>query len=106
MGTLHEEVCTITIISRSGIFRMRNVSDKFVEKIQTYIYIQYPFSENRAVYEIMWKNIAEADRPQVTIWQMCFASYITKATNTGSECVILIVFRWQQWLHERDPMLR
>jgi hypothetical protein len=57
---------------------------KVVEKIQTYIYIQYPFSENRAVYEIMWKNTEEADRPQVTIWHMCFASYITKATNTSS----------------------
>jgi len=26
-----------------------------------------PFSENRAVYEIMWKNIVEPDRPQMTI---------------------------------------
>jgi hypothetical protein len=25
------------------------------------------FSENRAVYEIMWKNVAEPDRPQMTI---------------------------------------
>jgi hypothetical protein len=23
--------------------------------------------EKRAVYEIMWKNVVEADRPQVTI---------------------------------------
>jgi len=25
------------------------------------------FSENRAVYEIMWKNVAQQDRPQITI---------------------------------------
>ena len=25
------------------------------------------FSENCAIYEIMWKNILEPDRPQVTI---------------------------------------
>jgi len=24
------------------------------------------FSESRAVYEIMWKNIAQSDRPQTT----------------------------------------
>jgi len=25
------------------------------------------FSENRAVYEIMWKNTVETDRPQMTM---------------------------------------
>jgi hypothetical protein len=25
------------------------------------------FSENRAIYEIMWKDIAEPDRPHMTI---------------------------------------
>jgi len=25
------------------------------------------FSENRTIYEIMWKNIVEPDRPQMTI---------------------------------------
>jgi len=54
----------------------------------------------------MWKNIAESDRPQMTVWHMCSAHYITKATNTGSEYVILIVFQRQQWLHKRDSMLR
>jgi len=29
-----------------------------------------------------------------------------KATNTLSEYVILIAFPLQQWLHERDSMLR
>jgi hypothetical protein len=26
------------------------------------------FPENRAVYEIMWKNMIETDRPQMTIY--------------------------------------
>jgi len=25
------------------------------------------FSENHAIYEIMWKNMVEPDRPQMTI---------------------------------------
>jgi len=38
--------------------------------------------ENRAVYEIKWKNIVEADRPQMTIWRMRNSCCISKATNT------------------------
>ena len=40
------------------------------------------------------------------IRHMRFACWITKATNTHSECVIFIAFPWQQWLHERASMLR
>jgi hypothetical protein len=50
-----------------------------------------PFHENRAVYEMMWKNIVETDRPQMTIPHMHFACWITKATETHSEYVILIL---------------
>jgi hypothetical protein len=39
-----------------------------VEKIKTHmLYSVTPFPENRAVYEIMWGNIAEPDRPLMTI---------------------------------------
>ena len=34
------------------------------------------------------------------------ARSIIKATDTHSECVIHIAFPWQQWLHERGPVLR
>ena len=63
-------------------------------------------AENRAVYEIMWKNIIERGRPQLTIWRMRIACWITKATNARSEYVILIAFPLQQWLFERASMLR
>jgi hypothetical protein len=36
---------------------------------------------------------------------MRFAWWITKATDTHSEYVILIAFPRQQWLHERASML-
>ena len=50
--------------------------------------------------------MVEPDRPQMTIYRMRIACWITKATNTHSEYVILIPFPLQQWLHERASMLR
>ena len=47
------------------------------------------FPQNRAVYEIMWDNTVQPDRPQMTISRMRIAYWITKATNTHSEYVIL-----------------
>jgi hypothetical protein len=57
------------------------------------------FFENRAVYEVMWKNIVERSRPQMTIWHMHFARWISKATNTHSAHVILIEYPLQQWFY-------
>ena len=55
------------------------------------------FFESCAVYEIMWKNMVQPDRPQMTIWRMRIACWIPKATNTHSEYVILIALPLQQW---------
>ena len=75
-------------------------------KIYIFCYI-YFFVENSAVYETMWKNIVEPDRPQMTIWRMRIACWITKATNTLRTCTTLtrIAFLLQQWLYERASML-
>jgi len=54
----------------------------------------------------MWKNIVERDRSQMTIWRMRKACWIPRATNAKSDCVILIAFPLQQWLHERASVLR
>ena len=64
------------------------------------------FFENRAVYDIVWKNIVETDRSQMTVCRMRIACCITKATDTYSEYVMLISFPLQQWLHERASALR
>ena len=40
------------------------------------------------------------------IRRMRFACWITKATDTHSECVILTAFPLQQWLRERASILR
>jgi len=36
-----------------------------VEKIKTLVLYPITFSANRAVYEIMWKNVVEPERPQI-----------------------------------------
>ena len=67
------------------------------------------FSKSRAIYEIRWKNPVEPDRPQMTIWGVFIACWITKAADTHSEYVILfilIALILQQRLHERASMLR
>jgi hypothetical protein len=62
------------------------------------------FSENRAVYEIMWKNSVEPGRPQMTIWRTRIACWIPKATNTHSEYVTLIAFPLQKRSRERASL--
>jgi len=62
---------------------------KFVDKSKIDILCSIIFFfENLAVYEIMWKNILEANRPQMTIWCMRIACWIAKATNTLKICNI------------------
>jgi hypothetical protein len=54
--------------------------------------------ENRAFCKIMWKNIIQQGRPQMTIWRMRIACWITKDTHTHTQYVILIAFLIQKWL--------
>ena len=79
---------------------------KVVQKIKTHILCSVTFSENRTVYEIMWKNIVERGRTQMAIWHMRIARWIPQATDTHSEYIILNVFPLQQWLHQRASTLR
>jgi len=63
------------------------------------------FFRNPAIYEIMWNNIVEPSRPQMTTWCKCFAYWIPKSINTHSEYVTRIAFPLQQWLYEHTSML-
>jgi len=85
------DICTVMIISRCILLGMRNVSHRIVQKIKPHILCSITFLyENRAVYEIMWKNMVESDRPQMTIWRMRIARWISTATNTHTEYVVLL----------------
>jgi len=112
-STLLEDQYTFMIMSRSVILRMINISDRRCRENQNARFVPKlpppfpppPPSRKSCRYEIMWKNVVQPDRPQMTIWRMRIACWITKATNTHSEYVILIAFPPQQWLHERASML-
>jgi hypothetical protein len=67
--TLHEDLFTFMIIFCSVLLGMRNVSEKSCRENQEthFMFNKFFFPENRAVYEIMWQNIVQPDRPQMTI---------------------------------------
>jgi len=73
---------------------------KVVEKIKPHILYLITFFENRAVYEIMWKNMVTPVR-----WQ-----YGTCALHAGylwlQKHVIITAFTLQQWLGGNASMLR
>jgi light-regulated signal transduction histidine kinase (bacteriophytochrome) len=60
------------------------------------------FLRNRAVHEIMWKKYGRATQATGDNVIRCtpFAWWITKATDTHTEYVILTAFPWQKWLCE------
>jgi hypothetical protein len=68
-------------MSGSVLLRMIRVSDKFAGKIEAHIFclVTFFFFLNGAVYEIMWQTIVKLDRPQMTIWHMHIACWVTKA---------------------------
>ena len=56
----------------------------------------------------LWDNVEKystTSSPQMTVGYMHIACWITKASNTHSEYVILIAFPLQHWLQERTSML-
>jgi hypothetical protein len=65
------------------------VSGRAVHQLRVVIKTNLKFSnlffENRAVYEIRWKNTAKPGRPKMVIWRVRIACRIPKATNTLSE---------------------
>jgi hypothetical protein len=58
----HVRCDNISIYSSYNEICFRQVVDK-----NQYVYKKKFVSENRAVYEIMWKNMVVPDRPPVTI---------------------------------------
>ena len=82
---------------------MRNVSGKcFRENQSTHFVFNNFFHENHAVYEVLWTNVFEPERPHMTTTRrMRFACWITKATNTHTHTqnmynIILTAYPRQQ----------
>ena len=82
-GTLYEDQYKFFFISFSLILKVRKVSTKLYRKSKsTFLCSINVVSENRAVYEIISKNIVETGRSQMTIWLMRITFCIPKATDT------------------------
>jgi hypothetical protein len=96
MGTLHEHLCPF-MMSCSLLLRMRNVPDKSCRENENTFYVQLLFPKNLIVYEIMWKNMVEPERPQMTIQCMRISCWVPKSTNTPRICNI-VAFLQQKWL--------
>ena len=79
-GSLHKHVFTFCTISRWILLRMRNVLDKNRgENQNTHFMSSNFFSENRAVCEIMSKNMVEKDGPQMTSQHGAYALHAGQA---------------------------
>jgi hypothetical protein len=67
LGTSRENEYKFLIISYSFFLRMRNGSDSSCRENQNTHFVLNNFFQNLCHYEVMWKNIVEPDRPQMTI---------------------------------------
>ena len=83
MATLHED--QQTVFNRISLVSSQN-EKRFGQNCRgnqnTHFTINDAFSDNRAVYDIMWENAVQPDRLQMTVWRMRIACWIPKATNT------------------------
>jgi len=49
---------------------------KVAEKIKTHSSCSITIFKKSCLYEMMWKNVVDLYRPQMTIWCMCIAQWI------------------------------
>ena len=94
--------------SRVILRRMRNFSDKICRGNQNthFVYNNF-FHKNRPVLRDnvgKYSSAGQATDDNI-IWRMRIACWVTTATDTHSEYLILVAFPWQQWLGERASVL-
>ena len=98
---------TGTHLPRAQLFLQWEMLQTNFEKIETHIWYSITFFLK---WCHLWDNVEKYCRArQVTcgnvIWCMPFTWWVTKATDTHSECVILFAFPLQQWLHKCTSIL-
>ena len=93
-GTSHGDVCTC-VISRRILLKMENASDQSCrENENTHFMVSNFFlAADHAVYEIMWGKCCRAGEAtdDTVTRRLRVACLISKATNTHSEYVILLL---------------
>jgi len=68
MGTLDEYTPLFMIISRSILLRMINVSDKSYRLNPNTYLCSVTLFRKSCIYEIIWKNTVQPNRPQIAFW--------------------------------------
>jgi len=93
MGTWRQDLCTFFNISLNSSENEQIFQTKLVEKIKTYILCTITVFRKSCP---LWDKVEKYGRARQTTndstLHMRFACVITKATDTHSECVILIAF--------------
>jgi hypothetical protein len=105
-GTVHEDQYTFFyLISLSSSSSEKCFRQNLNENQNTHLMFNN-FFKKIVPFMRCAENMVEPDRPQMTIWCMPIACWMTEATNTHSEYITLTAFPLQQWLHEHFSMLR
>jgi hypothetical protein len=110
MGVWHEDVFIFMTISPRVLLTMRNITDKSCTGNKKHILcsITFFFSDNRIVYDIRSKNMVQRETPQMTIWRMPVACWISNATRAHAHAhrkSCNTAFPRQQWNRERASVL-
>jgi hypothetical protein len=91
---------------RSILIGTRKVSDKSGRENQNKIFMFNNFvSENCAVYEITWKNIAQPGRIQMTMWPMRSACWKPKAKTHNQNMYYLLIFNAKMFARTRQLVM-
>jgi len=103
-------MCVFFIMSRSILLTLRNISDKFVQKIKTRVLcsITFFFPSQKSCHLV--DNVEKyCTASQATddkrAHAHCMLEHPSLQTYTLSEYAIFIAFPIQQWLQERASML-
>jgi hypothetical protein len=123
---IREDVFTFMTMSAKCFLEWEIFQIKAVEKIKTHVLFSIASFENRAVYEIMSKNVVKPEATDDNIMRMRFACLISNSARAHAHAnahanpharrykhprarigktEILIAFPRQQWFHVRASVL-
>ena len=83
--------------------------EKLQRKSEYTFYVLSIFSDSRAVYEIMLKNIAQPEMSQMTTWQsvaLRARKHTPAPAHARTEICNTYCFSKQKWFRERASILR
>jgi len=108
LSSLAEVSLQFSITSRSIFLIFRNASKTIFRGNQNthFVFGEFIFFSKIGAFMTIRENIVEASSPEMTMWRLRVAHWITKATNTHSQYVMLTAFPLQQWSRERFSMWR